>query len=127
MERLRLYLWLTVDFARRHPEWARTLYLEIWPSVVMEKAELRASFDDFSQILIELIHDGERLGEWSKDPAPYQTATIFTGAITQSIVTWLLYHNPRDIMKATGSLIDRLLLLLNTEKAKSVKKLATRS
>src|ERR1700720_4119211 len=30
-DRLRLYLWLAADFARRNPEWARTLYLEIWP------------------------------------------------------------------------------------------------
>lgn len=112
-ERLRLYLWLTVDFARRHHEWARTLYLEIWPSVMMEKADVRRSLDDFSHIMMELIHDGERLDEWPVDPAPYQTATIFTGAITQSIVTWLLYRNPRDIMKATGPLADRLISLLN--------------
>lgn len=112
-ERLRLYLWLTVDFARRHHEWARTLYLEIWPSVMMEKADVRRSLDDFSHIMLELIHDGERLGEWPVDPAPYQTATIFTGAITQSIVTWLLYRNPRDIMKATGPLADRLISLLS--------------
>lgn len=111
-ERLRLYLWLTVDFARSHPEWARTLYLEIWPSVMMETADVRSSLDDFSRIMIELIHDGERLGEWPVDPLPYQTATIFTGAITQSIVTWLLYRNPRDIMKATGPLVDRLISLL---------------
>lgn len=112
-ERLHLYLWLTVDFARRNHEWARTLYLEIWPSVMMEKADVRRSLDDFSHILIELIHDGERLGEWPVDPAPFQTATIFTGAITQSIVTWLLYSNPRDIMKATGPLADRLISLLH--------------
>ena len=126
-ERLRLYLWSTVDFASTHAEWARTLYLEIWPSVAMDKAELRASFDDFSHILIELIHDGERLGEWPKDPAPYQTATIFTGAITQSIVTWLLYRNPRDIMKATSTFIDRLLPLLHPEKEKAINYLSKTS
>jgi AcrR family transcriptional regulator len=130
-ERLRLYLWLTVDFARRNHEWARTLYLEIWPSVMMEKADVRRCMDDFSHILMELIHDGERLGEWPVDPAPYQTATIFTGAITQSIVTWLLYRNPRDIMKATGPLADRLISLLNpiepTAEANGVKTSPRRS
>ena len=112
-ERLHLYLWLTVDFARRNQEWARTLYMEIWPSVMVEKADVRRSMDDYSRILLELIHDGERCAEWPTDPLPHQTATIFAGTITQHIVTWLLYRNPRDVMKATGPLAERLLSLLH--------------
>lgn len=111
-ERLHLFLWLTVDFARRHQEWARTLYLEIWPSVMVEKADVRRSLDDYSRILLELIHEGEAAAEWPVDPLPYQSATIFAGSITQHIVTWLLYRNPRDIMKATGPLANRLISLL---------------
>lgn len=111
-ERLHLFLWLTVDFARRNQEWARTLYLEIWPSVMVEKANVRRSLDDYSRILLELIHEGEAAAEWPTDPLPYQTATIFAGSITQHIVTWLLYRNPRDIMKATGPLANRLISLL---------------
>ena len=33
--RLRLFLWFSADYARRNPDWARTLYLEIWPSVLL--------------------------------------------------------------------------------------------
>ena len=39
--RLKLYLWLAADFARRNPEWARVLYLELWPSVLVTQSALR--------------------------------------------------------------------------------------
>jgi len=110
-DRVRLFLWLTVDFARRNQEWARTLYLEIWPSVMVEKAVVRETLDDYARVLHELIADGARLGEW--EPVdPYEILTIFIGAINQLIATWLLYRTPRDVMKAASSLIERLLTLL---------------
>ena len=111
-ERLHLFLWLTVDFARRNQDWARTLYLEIWPSVLLEKSHVRQSLDDYGRIMLALIHDGERSGEWPVDVQPYQSVTIFIGGISQFIITWLLYKNPRHPMKATASLVERLLSLL---------------
>jgi AcrR family transcriptional regulator len=111
-ERLRLYLWLTADFARRNPDWARTLYLEVWPSVLVEKTPVRRTLDDYGRITLRLINEGERNGDWAPDANPYQTATIFIGAVSQLIITWLLYKRPRDLMKATGTLVERLLSLL---------------
>ena len=110
-ERVRLFLWLTVDFARRNQEWARTLYLEIWPSVMVEKAVVREILDDYARVLQELIVDGARLGEWEMGD-PYETMTIFIGSINQLVATWLLYRNPRDVMKAASSAVERLLTLL---------------
>jgi AcrR family transcriptional regulator len=111
-ERLRLYLWLTADFARRNPDWARTLYLEVWPSVLVEKTPVRRTLDDYGRVTLSLIGEGGRNGDWAPDANPYQTATIFIGAVSQLLITWLLYKRPRDLMKATGSLVDRLLSLL---------------
>ena len=111
-ERLYLFLWLTVDFARRNQDWARTLYLEVWPSVLVKKTRVKQSLDDYGRILLTLIHDGERSGDWPRDPQPYQTVTIFIGGISQLIITWLLYKKPRDLMKATGPLVQRLLSML---------------
>lgn len=111
-ERLHLFLWLTVDFARRNQDWARTLYLEVWPSVLVEKTRVKETLDDYGRILLALIHEGERSGEWHPDPQPYQTVTIFIGSISQLIITWLLYKKPHHPMKATGPLVERLLSLL---------------
>ena len=111
-ERLHLFLWLTADFARRNQDWARTLYLEVWPSVLVEKNRVRTTLDDYGRIILALLADGARDGEWSEDRQPYQTVTIFIGSISQLIITWLLYRHPRDLMKATGSLVERLLSLL---------------
>lgn len=110
--RVHLFLWLTVDFARRNQDWARTLYLEVWPSVLVEKTDLTQTLDDYGRILLALIDDGGRRGEWSADPQPYQTVTIFIGSVSQLIITWLLYKKPRHLMKATGPLVERLLSLL---------------
>jgi len=110
--RLSLFLWLTVDFARRNQDWARTLYLEVWPSVLIEKTRVKVSLDDYGRILLALIGDGERSGEWPPDLQQYQTVTIFIGSISQLIITWLLYKKPLDLMKATGPLVDRLLSIL---------------
>lgn len=117
-ERLQLYLWLTADFARRDPDWARTLYLEVWPSVLVKEARVRECLDDFARIVIALIRDGGARGEWPVDRNPYQTATILIGSTSQLIITWLLYRQPRDLMRATTQLIDRLTPLLGMEDAR---------
>lgn len=111
-ERLYLYLWLTADFARRNPEWARILYLEIWPSVAVKDVTVQRSIDDFARILVALIRDGKRSGEWTSGHDPYQSAAIFIGSVNQLLITWLLYGRPRDLMAAVSALIERLLPLL---------------
>jgi AcrR family transcriptional regulator len=112
-ERLRFYLWLAADFARRNPEWARTLYLEVWPSVLINESSVRHSLDDYVRIIIDLIRRGEQAGEWPAGPDPYETAAIFNGSVNQIIITWLLYRKPRNLMKAVGSVVDRTMTLLN--------------
>lgn len=111
-ERLRLYLWLAADFARRNPEWARTLYLEIWPSVLVSETTVRHSINDYVRIIIYLIRHGEARGEWPEGPDPHETAAILNGSVNQVIITWLLYRKPRDLMKAIGSIVDRTMSAL---------------
>jgi AcrR family transcriptional regulator len=108
-ERLRMFLWLSADFARRNPDWARTLYLEIWPSVLVKDSPARKGLDDYGRFIVELIRQGGRQGEWAAGPSPYESATILIGSHNQMLITWLLYRKPRAIMRAIGPLIDRLL------------------
>jgi AcrR family transcriptional regulator len=110
--RLRLFMTLTIEYAAQNKDWARTLYLEIWPSVMVEKALVRVSLDDYARIMLELIRDGERNQEWPEDPAPYQTVTIFIGSVNQFISTWLLYGEPQDLPTATTGLVNRLMSML---------------
>jgi AcrR family transcriptional regulator len=117
-ERLRLYLWLAADFARRNPDWARTLYLEIWPSVLVSETPVRHTINDYVRMIVFLIRQGEADGEWPVGPDPYETATILNGSVNQTIITWLLYRKPRDLMKATSSLIDRTMTILQPAPAK---------
>lgn len=115
--RLRLYLWLAADFARRNPEWARILYLEIWPSVLITETAVRHSINDYVRIIIHLIRQGEKQGEWPAGPDPFETAAILTGSLNQTIITWLLYRKPRDLMKAVISIVDRTMAFLNAAPA----------
>lgn len=110
-EQLAHFLWLTTDFARRNPDWAAVLYLEVWPSVLIKEARVRDVIDDYARIVIGLIQEGEARGEW-EDPNPYETAAIFTGSISQLIITWLLYRKPRDLTRASRAMIGRLFQLL---------------
>lgn len=112
-DRLQLFLWLTADFARRNKDWARMLYLEVWPSVLVDRARVRMSLDDYGLLVVELIHQGERNGEWPVDSSPYETVNIFIGSVNQMIITWLLYRTPQNLMKATESLVPRLLSMLS--------------
>jgi AcrR family transcriptional regulator len=111
-ERLRFYLWLAADFARRNPEWARTLYLEIWPSVLVSESPVKESLDDYVRVIIDLIRGGEAKQEWSAGSSPYETAAILNGSVNQVIIVWLLYRKPRDLMKSIASIIDRTTSLL---------------
>lgn len=121
-ERLRLYLWLAADFARRNPEWARTLYLEIWPSVLVSESPVRGCIDDYVRIILALIRGGEAAGEWPTGPDPYETAAILNGSVNQVIIVWLLYRQPRDLMKAICSIVDRTMTLLYQPTSTSTKR-----
>lgn len=108
-ERLRLFLWLSADFARRNPDWARTLYLEIWPSVLVGDSPARKILDDYGRFVVHLVRMGAAQGEWPAEPDPYETASILVGSHNQVVITWLLYRKPKDIMRAVGTMLDRLL------------------
>lgn len=108
------FLYLSVDFARRNPDWARALYLEIWPSVTVAHGDLKDIFNDYVRVLIYALRMGNARGEWRHDPADhYETAAILVGAINQQIVTWLLMRKPKDINKATAKLLTRAMTLLD--------------
>lgn len=108
-ERLRLFLWLSADFARRNPDWARTLYLEIWPSVLVGDSPARQSLDDYGRFVVDLVRKGAANKEWSAEPDPYETTSILIGSHNQLVITWLLYRKPHDVMRAMGLMLDRLL------------------
>lgn len=125
-DRLRVYLWLAADFARRNPEWARTLYLEIWPSVLVSESPVRHSIDDYARVIVHLIREGEANHEWAAGPNHYETAAILNGSVNQIIMVWLLYRKPRDLMKAIASVIDRTMRLLEPAEVPVAKTAAPR-
>lgn len=115
-ERLLLYFSMSADYAREHAEWARLLYLEIWPSVFVNETELRKSIDDFSRVVVFLVRQGMEEGEWSADRDPYETAALLVGGVNQLIITWLLYRRPRNLTKAGTEMAERLLAMLSLER-----------
>lgn len=112
-DRLHLFLSMATDYAVRDPDWARLLYLEIWPSVLIEEARVRRAIDDFGRIVVEMIREGSRLGEWDPRLDPYRSATILMGSLTHMTITWLLYRRPQDLSQAAGPMVDHLLMLLD--------------
>ena len=112
-ERLHLFLSMATDYARRNPDWARLLYLEIWPSVLIEETRVRRAVDDLGRIVVAMLREGSRRGEWNANLDPYRTATILMGSITHMIITWLLYRRPENLSKATKPMVDLLLKLLD--------------
>jgi AcrR family transcriptional regulator len=112
-ERLKYYLWLSVDFARRNPDWARTLYLEIWPSVLVKDTSVQEVIDDYGRMVIRLIRLGETRGEWPAVDNVYEIAAILNGSISQTIINWLIYRQPKQLMKATDQLLNRIFRLLD--------------
>lgn len=114
-ERLLLYLTMSADYAREHAEWARLLYLEIWPSVFVSETELQYTINDFAKIVQFLVEIGKAEG-WV-DPArnTYDTAAIIIGGSNQLIITWLLYRKPRNLTKAGAEIGERIIRLLECE------------
>ena len=116
--RLRLYLCMAADFARRNPDWARVLYLEIWPSVLISESSLSGCLNDYVRVIIALIRQGAQLGEWAPESNPYEIAAILNGSVNQVIITALLYRKPRDLSKAAAAIVDRTMTLLRPATAK---------
>ena len=107
------YLHLSADFARRNPDWARSLYLEIWPSVSVAQGEIKELFDDYVRILIRAIRMGEVRGEWPAGHNHYETAAVMIGAVNQMIITWLMMRKPKDLSKSVAAMLDRAMILLD--------------
>lgn len=107
------YLYLSADFARRNPDWARSLYLEIWPSVSVAQGDLKDIFDDYVRVLVNALRLGAERGEWPDEgPDVYETAAILVGSVNQLIITWLMMRQPRDLSRATAKMLDRAMTLL---------------
>ncbi len=111
-DRLSLFLTMTADHARANPDWARLLYLEIWPSVLIQEARVRRSVDDFGRIIVAMLREGSHRGEWSASLDPHRTATILMGSIAHMLITWLLYRRPADLEAATGPMVEQLMGML---------------
>lgn len=119
-EKLSLYQWLAADYARRNPDWARLLYLEVWPSVLIQSSEVRHCLDDYVHIIIYLIREGAKAGEWPDHHDPYETAAILTGSLNQIITTKALYNRPRNLSKAAELLLLRTMKLLDPYELKPI-------
>lgn len=123
-DRLHTYLVMAADFARRNPDWARVLYLEIWPSVLITESPLRGYLDDYVRIIVFLIRQGSQRGEWSAESDPYELAAILHGSVNQIIITSLLYRRPRNLARAAESIVNRSMGLLppaTTTKSKAAR------
>lgn len=116
-KRLILYLSMSADYAREHAEWARILYLEIWPSVSVNETELRHSMDDFSRVVLFLVRQAMSEGSIAGNRDAYETAAMLVGSVNQVIITWLLYRRPRNLTKAGTEMADRLFSMLEREGA----------
>ncbi len=114
-ERLFLYLTSSADYAREHSNWARLLYLEIWPSVFVIETELRHSLNDFVRVINYLLREGIEEGWVRRDRHINETAAILTGGMNQTIITWLMYRKPRNLTKAGAEMVDRLISMLALE------------
>jgi len=126
-ERLLLYFSMSADYAREHAEWARLLYLEIWPSVFVNETELKKSIDDFTRVVVFLVRQGVEEGEWSPGRDVYETAALLVGGVNQLIITWLLYRRPRNLTKAGTEMAERLLAMLAMERDLDASKKAPRN
>jgi AcrR family transcriptional regulator len=111
-ERLRRILLLSAEFAEKNPDWARVLYLEVWPSVMVKDSRVRFVIDRYARMIVDLIQEGGTTGEWPKHKDCYQLAAIIIGAISQTVITWLLYERPKRLSKGIVPVVNRLMQLL---------------
>ncbi len=114
-DRLLIYLTMSADYAREHSEWARLLYLEIWPSVFVGETGLKANIDDFTRIIRHLVEQGMDEGWITRKANKYETAALIVGSTNQTIITWLLYRKPRNLTKAGTEMAERIIRMLEIE------------
>jgi len=71
-----------------------------------------ARIDDYVRVIVRLIRDGAADREWAAEENPYDVAAILNGSVNQTIIVWLLYRKPRDLMKGISSVVDRAMSIL---------------
>ena len=114
-EKLLTYLTMSADYAREHSEWARLLYLEIWPSVFVGETGLQANINDFTRIIRYLVESAMEEGWISRKLNKFETAALIVGSNNQIIITWLLYRKPRNLTKAGTEMAERIVRMLELE------------
>ena len=119
-DKLLTYLTMSADYAREHSEWARLLYLEIWPSVFVGETGLQANLDDFARVIRYLVECAMEEGWISREHSKFETTAMIVGSINQIIITWLLYRSPRNLTKAGSEMAERIVRMLEIE-ARSTK------
>ena len=86
-------------------------------SVFVSETELRHSLDDFVRVTVFLIQRGMEEGWIRPDRNAHETSALLLGGINQTIITWLLYRQPRNLTKAGIDIAERLLAMLELEAA----------
>ena len=114
-QRLTIYLAISADYARENAEWARLLYLEIWPSVFVTETEFRHSLNDFARVVTYLLRQGTQEGWVRPDRHVNESAALLIGGLNQTIITWLMYRTPRNLTRSGAELAQRLIDLLALE------------
>ena len=106
-DRLRCYLLLAADFARRNPEWARVLYLEILAQRSRDREPARGHVRRIRPRHAVPNPPGRRSRRVGGGTRAYETAAILNGSTDQIIITALLYRRPGNLTAATASILDR--------------------
>jgi AcrR family transcriptional regulator len=110
--KLRVFYMETLRYIERNPAWARLFFLEIWPSVLVEEAEVRLAIDGFGRRIIDIIKQGIADGRLAATNDPHLLMGIILGSMTHIVAVWLLYEQPFDLTTQANRTLALLLPIL---------------
>lgn len=107
-DRLRRLFLRTFEYIGDNPHWGRVFFLEIWPSVIARRPEIRKSVDEYGQRYIAILKEGIAAGEFAVRTDPYLTMSLLMGAMTHLVSVWLIYGKKFDLQTKAAEAYDSL-------------------
>ena len=106
VSKIRKLIWYYLYFFKMHPDYARTLMLEMRVSKSFIQSKTYGSLKEFTDKVLEIIKEGQTEGIVRKDINQYLIRELMLGILEHRVTRWLLKEENYDLLENYSEVFD---------------------
>ncbi len=106
--KLRSYIFHLMKFYQDNPDYASVSLMILKTNEKYMETDTYAVLKELFSIIITIIEDGKKSGEFREDTDPYLVRSVMLGSIEHVVIRWLLLGCPEriDLLESVDPLFD---------------------